>query len=194
MADKKEVEDLSDITVSQKVLAECLGVGDRMVRHLAEQGILKRNRRGRYLLLSSIKNYILTLKVQKAGADVRDDMAAERLDLKTEQAIHEHLKSMITEIKLQLIRGKVHKSEDVERVVTDMLVKFKSKMLTLPAKLALKCEGKSRAEILETARGEVEAALMELVAYSPADDYSDEHIEVDEESVLYVEEDTDGET
>lgn len=187
MADTKKVEDLSDITVSQKVLAECLGVGDRMIRYLAEQGIIKRNSHGRYLLLSSIKNYILTLKVQKAGEHVPIDAPAESLDLNTEKAIHEHLKSMITDIKLQLIKGQVHKSDDVGRVITDMFTKFKSKMMAFPAKLAPKLEGKTRTEIKKILDEDVAAALLELADYSPSDYYSDEHIEVDESCVLMME-------
>lgn len=181
MADKKEIEDLADITVSQKVLAECLGVGDRMVRHLAEQGIVKRNSHGRYLLLSSIKNYILTLKVQKAGDNVKTDVLDDVLNLNTEKARHEHLKSMITEVRLQLIRGQVHKSEDVGRVLTHMLTTFRSKVQAIPAKVAPKLVKKDRFTIQEILKEEVSAALEELVDYSPADYYSDEYIDVDVE-------------
>lgn len=147
MADKKSLEDLSDITVSQTVLAECLGVSDRMIRHLAEDGIIKRNSRGRYLLLSSVKNYILALKVSKAGKNVPVNVSGNVKDLNTEKAIHEHTKNMIAEVKLNLILGKVHKAEVVGRVLTDMFTNFRSKILALPAKLCKKIEGKGRIEI-----------------------------------------------
>lgn len=188
MADKQNLEDLEDITVSQKVLGECLGVGDRMIRHLAETGIIKRNSHGRYLLLTSIKNYILTLKVQKAGENVKTDVFEEELDLNTEKAKHEHLKSMLTEVKLKLVQGQVHKSEDVGRVLTDMFTKFRSKMMALPTKLATKLVDKDRYEIQEILKEEVHAALEELSDYSPTDYYSDEFIDIDE-SVLYEEDD-----
>lgn len=188
MADKQNLEDLEDITVSQKVLGECLGVGDRMIRHLAEAGIIKRNSHGRYLLLTSIKNYILTLKVQKAGENVKTYAFEEELDLNTEKAKHEHLKSMLTEVKLKLVQGQVHKSEDVGRVLTDMFTKFRSKMMALPTKLATKLVNKDRYEIQEILKEEVHAALEELSDYSPADYYSDEFIDIDE-SVLYEEDD-----
>lgn len=186
MADKKNMEDLSDITVSQTVLAECLGVSDRMIRHLAEDGIIKRNSRGRYLLLSSVKNYILALKVSKAGKNVPVNASGNVKDLNTEKAIHEHTKNMIAEVRLKLIKGQVHKSEDVGRVLTDMFANFRSKMMALPAKLSRKLEGKERIEIQEILKRDVEAALTELADYSPADYYSDEFIDVDEGNVLNI--------
>lgn len=186
MADKQSLEDMEDITVSQKVMGECLGVGDRMIRHLAEIGIIKRNSHGRYLLLTSIKNYILTLKIQKAGEHVKTNVFDEEFDLNTEKAKHEHLKSMLTEVKLKLVQGQVHRSEDVGHILTDMFTKFRSKMMAIPSKLANKLVGKDRYEIQEILKEEIHSALDELSDYSPADYYSDEFIDVDESSVLYV--------
>ena len=52
----------------------------------------------------------------------------QELNYDEEHAKHEHVKTQITEIKLKLIQGQVHKAEDVERVMTDMFEKFKSKI------------------------------------------------------------------
>lgn len=192
MADTQKVNDIQDITVSSKVLAECIGVGDRMIRYLADEGIVKRNGHGRYLLLESVKNYILTLKVSKAGETVKSDFDKDNLDLNQEKAINEHWKAMITEIKLQLIKGQVHKSADVERVMTDMFVNFKNKMLAMPYKLAMKLENLDRREIQERLRDEISLALSELADYNPADFYSDEHIDIEDEVVMHLGDEEDG--
>ncbi len=192
MEDTRKVEDISDITVSAKVLGEIIGVGDRMVRNLAEQGVLKRNSHGRYLLLKSVKNYILTLKIAKAGEKVKTDVDSQYLDLNREKAVNEHWKSMINEIRLQLIQGKVHKSEDVEAVITDMFSKFKSKLLALPVKAARRAEGKTRGEIQQFLMDEVNDVLLELSQYNPADYYSDEHICVDADNIFSIVGDDDG--
>ena len=63
MADSAKVTDVSAVTVSAKVLANIIGVGDRQVRNLADEGILVRNSHGRYLLEKSVKNYIMNLKI-----------------------------------------------------------------------------------------------------------------------------------
>lgn len=183
MSDKRKIDDISDITVSAKVLGECLSVGDRMIRHLADEGLLKRDSHGKYLLLHSVKNYVLALKTSKAGERI-DVNKGEVLDLNQEKAANEHWKACINEIKLQLIQGQVHKSKDVGRVITDMLITFKEKVLSIPAKLAPKVEGKSKSEIQDMLKIELDNALEELSEYNPSDYYSDEHIEVDENIFL----------
>jgi len=90
-------------------------------------------------------------------------------------------KRQITEIKLQLIRGQVHKSEDVEAVMTDMFAKFRSKIESMPTKLAKRLEGEERLVIQKILQEELAAALEELAAYRPQDFYSDEHIDVSDE-------------
>ena len=184
--DTRKVQSIDDITVSAKVIGEMIGVGDRMVRHLADEGIIKRNSHGRYLLLESVKNYILTLKVSKAGESIKTDFDKDSLDLNHEKAVNEHWKSLITEIKLQLIKGQVHKSEDVERVMSDMFLNFKNKMLALPHKLAIKLENRERQEIQERLREEIASALSELADYTPEAFYSDEHIDIEDDVVLHL--------
>lgn len=187
MSDKRKIDDISDITVSAKVIGECLSIGDRMVRHLADEGLLKRDSHGKYLLLHSVKNYVLALKTSKAGEKI-DVGDGDHLDLNQEKAANEHWKSCINQIKLQLIQGQVHRSKDVGRVVTDMLITFKEKILALPAKLATKAEGKTKLEIQELLKEELDNALEELSEYNPTDYYSDEHIEIDEN--IFLESDT----
>lgn len=184
MAETQNADDITMVTVSAKVMAEIIGVGDRQIRNLAEEGILVRNSHGKYLLLRSVKNYIMNLKIAKAGEKVVSDFTDEELDLEQEKAKHEHLKSMITEINLQLIRGQVHKSADVGSVITDMFIKFRSKMTALPSKLASKLEGKKKEVIMEMLRNEIIEALGELADYNPADYYSDEHISVDDDDLF----------
>ena len=125
--DGQKIDDISMVTVSSKVLAEIIGVGDRQIRHLADEGIIVRNSHGKYLLMKSLKNYILNLRIAKAGEKITSDFASGELDLDTEKAKHEHLKGMITEIRLQLIKGKIHKSEDVGAVITDMFTRFRAR-------------------------------------------------------------------
>lgn len=178
----KGMEELNDILVTSKVLEALFGVADRTIRYLADNGIVKRDSHGKYLLMDSAKSYITTLKVGNT-AKVRTDDAEGGLNLYTEKALHEHTKRQITEIKLQLIEGQVHKSEDVEAVMTDMFIKFREKMTAMPAKLARKLEGKDKLEIQKILRKEIGSALNELADYNPADFYSDEHIEVSNESI-----------
>ncbi len=178
MAVKNDV-DFTDMIVASKVLESLFGVKDRTIRDLADKGIVKRDSHGKYLFWNSAKGYITALKAINAGKNgIKTDDDEQELNYDEEHAKHEHVKTQITEIKLKLILGQVHKAEDVERVMTDMFEKFKSKMNAIPAKMAKKLEGKSRTEIQTMLREEIDGALIELASYNPADFYSDEHIDV----------------
>lgn len=194
MAAKKDTEEFEQLLVSSKVLEALFGVKDRTIRDLADKGIIKRDSHGKYLFWNSAKSYITALKVVNAGkgnTKTADDKDC--LILEEEKAQHEHLKRQITEIKLQLIKGQVHKAEDVEAVMTDMFAKFKSKMTALPSKMAKRLEGKSRIEIQRILKNEIDNALVELANYNPADFYSDEHIEISGEAISALGVDEDGE-
>ena len=170
---------LTDIVVTAKQLGTVFGVGDSMVRRLAEQGIAVRQSNGKYLLFESTKNYIVLLKAQAAGKKVKDEVSGEELDLDQERALHEHTKRQITEIKLALIKGETHKAEDVAAVMTDIFTKIKSKLEAMPSKMARRLENKKRTQIQEALTEEIRNVLLELSSYDPADFYSDEHIEID---------------
>ena len=124
----------------------------------------------------------MTLKVSKAGQDVKGDLD-ETMELDNEKAIHEHIKRQITELKLQVLQGKLHKSEDVERVITDMFAKFKSKMEAMPSKMARKLENKSKIDIQKILLEEITSALEELSSYNPSDYYSDEYLEISDDYI-----------
>lgn len=184
VADTKNADDVTAVTVSAKVMGEVIGVGDRQIRNLAEQGILVRDSHGKYMFLKSLKNYILNLKIAKAGVNIASEMENQDYYLKGEQAKHEHLKSMLTDLKLQLARGQLHKSEDVERVITNMFVSFRSKMEALPYMLAPKLANKDRLEIANILKEHIDAALVELADYNPADYYPADYVDLGEDNML----------
>lgn len=178
MAQKNEL-DFIETVVASKTLEALLGVKARTIRDLAEKGIVKRDSHGKYLLWNSAMGYITALKAINAGKNgIKTGDDEQELNYDEEHAKHEHVKTQITEIQLKLIQGQVHKAEDVERVMTDMFEKFRSKMNAIPPKMAKKLEGKSRTEIQTMLQEEIDAALTELSDYNPADFYSDEHIDI----------------
>jgi len=180
----KNAEEFEQITVPSKTLEALFGVKDRTIRDLADKGIVARDSHGKYLFWNSAKRYITVLKIANAGKAHQKPVDGEEiLDWEEEKAQHEKIKRQITEIKLQLIKGQVHKAEDVEAVMTDMFTKFRSKMTALPSKLAKKLEGKQRAEIQRILKEEIDNALVELSNYNAADFYSDEHIDISEDGL-----------
>lgn len=174
-------DELQTLLVSSKVLEDLFSVTDKTIRNYAEQGIVERATHGKYKFLPSIKGYIAVLKL--AGSRKTVEIDGEELDLDAERAAHERLKRQITEIKLQLIQGQVHKAEDVEAVMTDMLERFKAKITSLPGKLAKQLEGEDKVTIQKILQEELYDALKELSEYKAADFYSDEHIEIKDDTI-----------
>lgn len=178
--DSAKITDISAITVNSASLEKIIGVSDSRIRQLARENIIIRAAKGRYKLLESIKNYILTLKM-KMEAD-NSELSDGEIDLEEEKAIHERVKRRISELKLQTMKGELHKSEDVERVMTDMLVSVKAKLLSMPTKLAPILVSRNDIDFVRSViNREVLETLNELKEYNPKDFYSDEYVAITED-------------
>ncbi len=170
--------EIERVTVSAGVLKKLLLLkDDSRVRQLAGEGIFIRASKGRYLLFESLQNYIKTLKVQKdiALAEDKND-----INYKTERAKLEQIKRMQAELKLALMKGELHKSSDVEMVMTDMLARIRSRFLQMPSKMTPLLVEKETGEIKKMLSNEVRDILEELKEYDPKDFYSEDFIEIEE--------------
>ncbi len=188
MTESVKTTDISAITVNSATLEKMIGVSDRRIRQLAEEGIVVRAAKGRYKLKDSIMNYILTLKVamEAAGTDSPDG----ELDLEEEKAIHERVKRHISELKLQVMKGELHRSGDVERVMTDMLVSIRARLLAMPTKLAPLLVARNDVGYIRTALNrEVLDALNELKDYDPKDFQGDGFVGEEEDTEGYEDSD-----
>lgn len=170
-----KVTDIDSLTVSAAVLGNIFGVTDRRIRQMAEEGTIVRAAKGRYNLVDSLKNYILSLKLAVDSND--SDNPDGELNFEEEKALHERVKRHISEMKLQTMKGELHKADDVRHVMTDMLSSFKTRMMNIPAKVAPVLEDRDAGYIKERLTSEVTEALNELKDYNPADFYSDEYVE-----------------
>ncbi len=176
--DSAKVTNIDSITVSASVLGELFGVKDRRIRQMAEEGIVIRAAKGRYKLVDSVKNYLLTLKLAADGVEV--DLVDGDINYDEEKGLHERVKRHISELKLQVMRAEVHKAEDVERVMTDMLVAFKTRVMNIPSKMAPVLENRDVVFIKDRLSGEVLEVLNELKEYDPKAFYSEEYVEENE--------------
>ncbi len=180
-AETEKVDDISRITVSAGVLGKIIGVSDRRIRQLADEGILTKVSSGRYSLQESLHSYILNLRVAN-DADRGQKELEDKLDYALEKAMHERVKRHMSELQYALMKGNVHRAEDVEAVMTNMLTNFKTKILNLPSKLTpLLVNRSDKKYILELLTNEFGEALEELSNYNASDFYSDEYIDIDEE-------------
>lgn len=182
MADMEKVDDISQIVVSAKVLSKIIGVSERRIRQLAEEGILTKASSGRYNLHESLHGYILNLRVANDTNKIQTELE-DQLDLKLEQALHERVKRHMSELKYSLMKGNVHRAEDVEDVMVNMLTNFKTKLLNLPTKLTpLLVDRNDKGYILDLLTKEVYEVLGELSNYNASDFYGADYVDIEEEN------------
>ena len=78
------------------------------------------------------------------------------------------------------MKADVHKAEDVERVMMDMLVAFKTRVMNIPSKMAPVLENRDTVFIKDRLTSEVIEVLNELKDYDPKAFYSEEYVEESE--------------
>ena len=149
--------------VAADVLANCLGITPRRVQLLAKQGAVVKLRRGVYDLEKSVQSYI-TYKLESL------EESQEQKSLDEIRADHERWKMRKTQLAVQLLEGKLHQAEDVERVWTQSAAAVRSRLLGIPVKAAPQVAGmEDTGEIQQVLQREVAEALNEIAGYDPAD-------------------------
>lgn len=170
--------------VNQKELAQCLGISDRQVRNLKSDGLFSGSGNGKkYVLEKCVKEYI-NFKIN-AELGRRTSITKEEV-----QADHEEVKKQISLLKLRKLRREVHEAVDVENFLSDMLIRFKNRILSLPPKLAMEISGESDInQIIRVIQSGLEDSLEELSEYDPDEidgvvnfrEYYDEDLEDDDD-------------
>ncbi|MGG3448643.1 hypothetical protein ABER98_01780 [Domibacillus aminovorans] len=171
--------DENSMIVSSKEISLILGVSDSRIRQLTNEKALIRVSHGKYDLPASVDAY-LNYRLNKEKPDGE-------LDKTTEEALWTRARRKKTELELQIMRGELHRSEDVERVMNDMLAAFRAKILSIPSKFAPQIVGKTEIPpIKEVLKKGVHEALEELTDYDPTVFYDISkdkmHLEDDEDA------------
>lgn len=165
------------MVINQKELAQCLGISTRQVRNLKSEGMFQTVENGRgYRLEKCVQDYI-NFKVN-AEMGRRTSITKEEV-----QAEHEEVKKQISMLKLRKLRRELHEAANIEMFLSDMLVHFRNRLLSLPPKLAMELSGESDLnQMIMTIQKELYNTLEELSEYNPdeidginpdIDDYDD---------------------
>ena len=154
-------------------LAKLLGITDRHLRNLANEGVIKKTEKGKYLLLESVRGYIEYIE-SKNDVD---------LNLKDEK-IKEEIKKIKkeTELKIKELKNQLHSANIIEKVMTSSLVNLKGRLLSLSNRLAPQLIALDNlGEIQEVIQDSIVEALEELSEYSPELFKNKNFIEEDDE-------------
>jgi phage terminase Nu1 subunit (DNA packaging protein) len=169
-----------DVTiVNSIVLGSCWGITDRRVRQLREEGIISEVARGKYDLIESTRRYCEYLRQQ---VNASNDGKEVKLNYDTEKALHEKVKREKAELQFKVMKGELHRSEDVESVMTDMITRAKTKLLGIPPRVAPLVLGyKDISKVQTILQNHVEEALNELADYNPELFINDEVLQGDDD-------------
>jgi phage terminase Nu1 subunit (DNA packaging protein) len=131
-------------TVQTKVLARIICRDPRTVQRLAAQGILPRAyhedgriKRGTFELIPCIQAFI------KYQDDRLSISALNDSDFRTERTGLVRTQRQRAELELKLFKGELHRADDVEAVMNDVLSGIKMRMLGIPTRVARLLLGQS---------------------------------------------------
>lgn len=139
---------------TSKVVAVWLGISERRVRQLRDEGILEEKALGLYDLQPTITRY---LNYIRKGSD---DLNGERIKLTK-------AKREAVEMENALRKSDLHRTEDIEQGIQTICLNIRSRFLSLPAKLSpelSKMDG-DQGRIFDTLKRAIEEILEELRDY-----------------------------
>lgn len=143
---------------TSKVVAQWIGLTERRVRQLRDEGVIEEYKPGLYDLQPTVLRYI-----RYVGGAGKESLTHERTMLTA-------AKRQAAEMENDLRRGDLHKTEDIERGMKTMILNIRSRFLALPAKLSpvLASMSGNQTEIFDTMKAAIDETLEELSDYRVA--------------------------
>ena len=149
-----------DETTKLKELAKVIGLSERHLQRLSQEGIIKKNDKGKYLLYESIRSYINYLKeIESTPQQLQEEKLKNEIEyLKT--------RDRKENIKIKILEADLHEASDVKRVMNNIISGFKGQLQTIPYKLAPLVIGiDNLGEIQEIITNNINSVLLELSEY-----------------------------
>lgn len=138
---------------TSKAVGEWLGITDRQVRNLRDQGVLSEVRPGVFDMKVCVRQYL------KFKIGDKDDQAR----LVAARAEREETRGKIEKMRMEEAQGDLHRTEEVEHALKTIFANFKNRLETIPTKYA-----STMAQLTDTAEAHdilqkaVQEALVEL--------------------------------
>ena len=143
-------------------LAKLLGITDRHLRNLASEGIIKKTEKGKYLFWENVLGYIEYI-------ETKNDVDLNLKDEKIKEEIKRIKKDVeLKDLKIKETKNQLHLASIVEKVMTDMLMNIKGKLLSISSKVApAVIAADNLGEIQDVIQDEIFEVLEELSEYDP---------------------------
>ena len=148
--------------VSTAEMATVLGLTPRRVQQMIQDGTMQTIRKGELLLIDNVQRYISFVTGSQMTEEERKiEKARRNAETKLKVA-----KAEIAMLEANELKGKMHRSEDVEALTQDMCDTIRSVLLGLPGQLAVDvsmCDTAEECSVL--IRDAVNGVLNELSNY-----------------------------
>lgn len=152
-------------TCTKQKIAELFGVTERRVEQLAQKKIIPKAGKGVFDLGPTVSAYIRYLHGLANGA-ISADTSELNQRLLQAQAEEREARASMARLELAEMEGRLHDAADVKKIMTDIIVALRSRILGIPAKLATTLALQNDPVITaETLRVELGDALTELAGY-----------------------------
>lgn len=120
---------MAQATYSVDIIAKLLMLTPRRVQQLANDGVFPKGERGKYELVPTVQGYIKFLKDRAIGGDVQGDDSEHKRRLMKARAD-------IAEMEAERMAGELVPVDAVEKTWTDIVARFRARMLAVPPKAA----------------------------------------------------------
>ena len=144
---------------TSKVVAAWLGLTERRVRRLRDEGVISEKQPGLYDLQATVTKYITFLR-----------NGSGKINLNDERAGLTRAKREAAEMENKLRMGELHRTQDIEAGLKTVFLNIRGRFLALPAKLSptLASMGGNQTAIFDELKQAIDEALEELSDYRVA--------------------------
>ena len=144
---------------TSKVVAAWLGLTERRVRQLRDEGVISEKQPGLYDLQATVTKYITFLR-----------NGSGKINLNDERAGLTRAKREAAEMENKLRMGELHRTQDIEAALKTVFLTIRGRFLALPAKLSptLASMGGNQTAIFDELKQAIDEALEELSDYRVA--------------------------
>lgn len=160
----------ADTEVSTSELAAVLGLTVRRVQQLSQDGIIPTVSRGKFLLREAVARFVdYRMRLVERDEDSAETLAAR--DKIVAEARLKTAKADVAALEADELKGTMHRAEDVEMLVNDLVFTIRSDLEALPGRVAVDAFAtESPEELSNVIRREVRKILRELAGhrYDPA--------------------------
>lgn len=151
--------------ITSRALGTLLSLTSERVRQLEDEGLLQsvtKSGKKYFDLTPSVQAYIEYIKSKDTlTADILTAAQIQQADLRYKSA-----RAGKMELELAELKGQMHRAEDVETVVSDMIARIRSSILALPGRLAVDtAEAKTPMETSAIIKAAVDDLLNETAEY-----------------------------